>query len=92
MSRRNKVRVGSGAGTSDDRMVPALELVERGELDFLVFECLAERTVARESLARSKDPEKGYTPSMPERLRMVLPACVKQEVRIVTNMGAANPL
>jgi hypothetical protein len=73
-------------------MVPALELVERGELDFLVFECLAERTVARESLARSKDPEKGYTPSMPERLRMVLPACVKQEVRIVTNMGAANPL
>jgi hypothetical protein len=92
MSRRNKVRVGSGAGTSDDRMVPALELVERGELDFLVFECLAERTVARESLARSNDPEKGYTPSLPERLRMVLPACVKQEVRIVTNMGAANPL
>ncbi len=92
MSKRATVRVGSGAGTSDDRMVPALELAERGALDFLVFECLAERTVARESLARSHDPDKGYTPSLHERLLMVLPACMKKGVRIVSNMGAANPL
>lgn len=89
---RDSIRIGAGAGTSDDRMTPALELAERGELDFLVFECLAERTVARENHARSKDPEKGYTPSLPERLRMVLPACVANGVRIVSNMGAANPL
>ena len=91
MRNRETVRVGSGAGTSDDRMVPALELAERGSLDFLVFECLAERTVARESLARSHDPDKGYTPSLHERLRMVLPTCMAKGVRIVTNMGAANP-
>ena len=66
--------IGAGAGTSDDRMQPALELAERGELDFLVSECLAERTVARENGARSKDPDEGCTPSLPERLRMVLPA------------------
>ena len=92
MSKRATVRVGSGAGTSDDRIVPAVELAERGALDYMVFECLAERTVARESLARSHDPEKGYTPSLHERLRAVLPACMKQGVRIVSNMGAANPL
>lgn len=88
----NGIRIGAGAGTSDDRMLPALELAERGELDFLVFECLAERTVARENSARSRDPEKGYTPSLPERLRTVLPACAARGVRIVSNMGAANPL
>ena len=49
------VRVGSGAGTSDDRLVPALELAERGDIDYLVFECLAERTVSRENLSRSKN-------------------------------------
>jgi len=92
VSKRATVRVGSGAGTSDDRIVPAVELAERGALDYMVFECLAERTVARESLARSHDPEKGYTPSLHERLRAVLPACMKQGVRIVSNMGAANPL
>jgi hypothetical protein len=92
MSKRETLRIGSGAGTSDDRMLPALELAERGDIDYLVFECLAERTVARENQARSKDPARGYTPSLHERLRLVLPACMQKGIRIVTNMGAANPI
>jgi len=92
MSGRGKVRIGAGAGTSDDRMVPALELAERGDIDYLVFECLAERTVARENLSRTKNPDQGYSPSLHERLRMVLPACMERGIRIVTNMGAANPV
>src|SRR6202050_2907009 len=89
---KDTVRVGSGAGTSDDRMVPALELAERGDIDYLVFECLAERTVSRENLSRSKDPEQGYAPSLHARLRMVLPACIEKKIRIVSNMGAAHPV
>ena len=73
MRSKDTVRVGSGAGTSDDRMLPALELAERGDIDYLVFECLAERTVSRENLSRSKDPNQGYAPSLHARLRMVLP-------------------
>src|ERR1700693_2874670 len=92
MRSKEAVRVGSGAGTSDDRLVPALELAERGDIDYLVFECLAERTVSRENLSRSKDPEQGYSPSLHARLRMVLPACIKNGIRIVSNMGAANPV
>ena len=42
-----KVRVGSGAGYAGDRWEPALELAEHGKIDFLAFECLAERTIAR---------------------------------------------
>ena len=85
------IRIGVGAGTADDRIYPATQLAEHGELDYLVFECLAERTVARENLTRSKEPERGYTPRMLERIEAVLPACLKNDVRIVTNMGAANP-
>ncbi len=92
MSRTKSLRIGAGAGTSDDRMTPALDLVERGEIDYLVFECLAERTVARENQSKVKNPDKGYTPSLEERLSMVLPSCIKNNVRIVTNMGAANPI
>lgn len=91
-SPRSSIRVGTGAGFSDDRIEPAVDLAERGTLDYLVFECLAERTIARENLARLKDPERGYTPYLAERFQAVLPACVKNGVRIVTNMGAANPL
>ena len=89
---KTKIRVGTGAGFSDDRIDPAIDLAERGMVDYLVFECLAERTIARENLTRLKDPEKGYTPYLAERFQAVLPACVKNNIRIVTNMGAANPL
>src|SRR5580698_3022782 len=92
MGSKGTLRVGSGAGTSDDRLVPALELAERGDIDYLVFECLAERTVSRENLSRSKDPDQGYSPSLHARLRMVLPTCIAKGIRIVSNMGAANPL
>ena len=49
---KNKIRVGTGAGFSDDRIDPAIDLAERGNVDYLVFECLAERTIARENLTR----------------------------------------
>ena len=86
------IRMGAGAGYSGDRIEPAVELAERGELDYLVFECLGERTVALAQQARLKDPTQGYDALLAERMRAVLPLCAKNRVRIVTNMGAANPL
>ena len=84
-------RIGSGAGFSGDRIDPAQALAERGALDALVFECLAERTIALAQLRRSHDPGHGYDPLLEERMRAVLPACMRQGVTIISNMGAANP-
>jgi hypothetical protein len=85
------VRIGAGAGYSGDRIEPAADLAARGALDYLVFECLAERTIALAQQARQSDPEAGYDPLLRERFAAVLPACVANGVKIVTNMGAANP-
>ncbi|MCY7370991.1 MAG: DUF1446 domain-containing protein [Polaromonas sp.] len=85
-------RIGSGAGYAGDRIDPAQDLAERGQLDALVFECLAERTIALAQLRRSRDPQHGYDPLLEARMRAVLPACVAQGVTVITNMGAANPL
>lgn len=85
------LRIGAGAGFADDRIEPAVALAASGAVDYLVFECLAERTTARENLARRKDPQRGYTPRLLERMEAVLPHCLANGVRIVTNMGAANP-
>jgi len=88
---KSSIRVGVGSAFSDDRIDPALTLADRANLDYLVFECLAERTIARETLARLKDPQKGYTPYLRERFEAVLPTCLAKGTRIVSNMGAANP-
>jgi hypothetical protein len=86
------IRIGSGAGYSGDRLEPAVELAEKGDLDYLIFECLAERTIALAQRARMADPASGYDPLLAERMRAVLPLCSEKGIRIVTNMGAANPL
>jgi hypothetical protein len=86
------VRIGAGAGYSGDRIEPAVELAEKGELHYLVFECLAERTIALAQLEKSKDPSRGYDPLLEERMRAVLGPCRAQGIRIVTNAGAANPV
>lgn len=89
------LRIGSGAGYSGDRIEPAVELAEHGDLDYLVFECLAERTIALAQQARLANPETGYDPLLSERMRRVLPfvgAGASRRLRVITNMGAANPL
>ncbi|MEA1085112.1 acyclic terpene utilization AtuA family protein [Sphingomonas sp. CD22] len=86
------IRIGAGAGFSGDRIEPALELVEHGTLDYLAFECLAERTIALAQAARRTNPDAGFDPLLEDRMRAVLPAAHARGVRIVTNMGAANPI
>lgn len=85
------VRIGCGAGYAGDRIDPAVELAEHGDLDYLVFECLAERTIALAQQAMAHDPDAGFDPLLVARMRAVLPACAARGTRIVTNMGAANP-
>jgi hypothetical protein len=86
------VRLGAGAGYAGDRIEPAVELAEKGEIDYLVFECLAERTIALAQQAKLRDPDGGYDPLLEARLRAVLAPCRARGIRIVTNMGAANPV
>ena len=86
------IRIGTGAGFQGDRIEPAVDLAERGELDYLVFECLGERTIALAQQARIADPSGGYDPNLERRMRAILPICARNGTRIVSNMGAANPL
>lgn len=86
-----KIRIGSGAGYAGDRLEPALELLEKGNLDYLGFECLAERTIAMAQQEKLKNPDKGYNELLEYRMEKVLPLAWEKKVKIVTNMGAANP-
>lgn len=84
------IRIGSGAGYAGDRIEPAVELMEKGNLDYIIFECLAERTIALGQKEKQKDPQKGYNPLLEYRMQHILPLVQENKVRVITNMGAAN--
>ena len=86
------IRLGAGAGYAGDRIEPAVELAEKGDIQYLVFECLAERTIALAQQAKMKDPASGYDPLLTARMRAVLGTCKAKGIKLITNMGAANPL
>uniref|UniRef100_A0A8I6YQ45 Acyclic terpene utilisation N-terminal domain-containing protein n=1 Tax=Hordeum vulgare subsp. vulgare TaxID=112509 RepID=A0A8I6YQ45_HORVV len=89
--RKNQVYVGCGAGFGGDRPMAALKLLERvEELNYIVLECLAERTLAdRYQVMLSGG--KGFDPRVKEWLSMLLPLALDREVCIITNMGAIDP-
>ena len=89
---KTSVRIGCGAGFSGDRLEPALVLVQQGELDYLVLECLAERTIALAQKLKRQDATLGYDLLLERRIESLLPHLLAKKVRLITNMGAANPM
>jgi len=86
------VRIGSGAGFAGDRIGPAVDLVREGSLDDIVLECLAERTIALGQGRRRADPNQGHDIHAEARMRALLPETLPRNVRIISNLGAANPV
>jgi len=91
----NTFLVGSAAGFSGDRTdaAPAVvdTLIRRGRPAALIFETLAERTLALAQLARRENPDAGYEPLLADMLSPILAKCLQHRIRIVSNFGAANP-
>jgi hypothetical protein len=87
-----RIRIGCGSGYLEDRLDPALEIIEKGHVDYIVFEALAEATLAGMQLEKSRDPSVGYAKLTAERMRQVLPICARKGVKVISSMGGANPL
>src|SRR5215210_4767183 len=89
------VFIGAGSGFAGDRTDAAAPVVEAlSRLDgprFLIFETLAERTLALAQVERRRDPARGYNPSLERFVAPILKRCLENQIRIVSNFGAANP-
>jgi hypothetical protein len=90
-----KAYIGAGAGFAGDRTDAAGPVVDAlARLDgfrCLIFETLAERTLALAQLERKKDSSRGFSPALDRLLDPVLARCLHDDIKIVGNFGAANP-
>ncbi|XP_074273038.1 uncharacterized protein LOC141596705 isoform X1 [Silene latifolia] len=90
--RLDNVYIGCGAGFSGDRPRAALKLLQSVEkLNYLVLECLAERTLADRYKEKQSGGD-GYDPRISEWMQMLLPLALQRGTCIITNMGAMDPI
>jgi len=86
------LRIGAGSAWWGDRIEPAQWNAERGALDYLCFETMAESTISAAQVRARRDPAfPGYDTYLDDRLAAVLPACLAQGTRIISNQGWINP-
>ncbi|MFN0040393.1 MAG: acyclic terpene utilization AtuA family protein [Burkholderiales bacterium] len=89
---RKILRVGAGSAWWGDRIEPARLNAERGDLDYLCFETMAEATISAAQVRKRREPAfPGYDTYLDDRMQAVLPACLKRGTKIITNQGWINP-
>ena len=86
------LRIGAGSAWWGDRVEPAALNAEKGDLDYLCFETMAEAPISAAQVRARRDPTfPGYDTYLDDRMRAVLPHCLKRGTRIISNQGWINP-
>ena len=84
--------MGGACGFWGDSSVAAPRLVKLGELDYLVFDYLAELTMSILAAARAKNPELGYASDfVTVTMKAILKDVVANKIRVISNAGGVNP-
>ncbi len=86
-----KVVIGSGSAFWGDMLEPAVEMAERGNVQYIGFDHLAELTMAVLNRMKTKNPDAGYIPDIIPWMKKLLPVTAPKGIKMITNAGGANP-
>jgi len=85
------IRIASGQGFWGDLLRAPVDQVNKGSIDYLVMDYLAEVTMSILQKQKRKDPKLGYAKDLIPLIEEILPRCVERNIKIITNGGGVNP-
>jgi hypothetical protein len=85
------IRIANGQGFWGDWLDAPIQLVERGPIDYLTLDYLAEITMSIMQKQKSRDPNAGYARDFLYVVGRALPKCLDDNIKIVANAGGVNP-
>jgi Acyclic terpene utilisation family protein AtuA len=85
------IRIANGQGFWGDWLEAPVQLVERGPIDYLTLDYLAEITMSIMQKQKSRDPNAGYARDFLYVIGRVLPMCLAKNIKVVANAGGVNP-
>jgi hypothetical protein len=85
------LRIGGGGGFWGDTEHGAVQLVERGHIDVLIMDYLAEITMSLLARARARQPKAGFAPDFVTLIGRLAPTLAAKKIRVVVNAGGVNP-
>ncbi|HKP87762.1 MAG TPA: acyclic terpene utilization AtuA family protein [Blastocatellia bacterium] len=85
------IRIANAQGFWGDSLEAPIQMVERGPIDYLTLDYLAEITMSIMQKQRSRDPRAGFARDFVSVMERILPRCVGQNIKVVANAGGVNP-
>lgn len=85
------IRIANGQGFWGDWLEAPIQLVERGPIDYLTLDYLAEITMSIMQKQKSRDPNAGYARDFLHVIYRILPKCLEKKIKVVANAGGVNP-
>src|ERR1044071_8676346 len=86
-----RIRIANGQGFWGDSLEAPVQLAERGGIDYLTLDYLAEITMSIMQKQRSRDSRLGYAHDFIGVMTRILPLCVEKKIKVVANAGGVNP-
>ncbi|MEX0736176.1 MAG: acyclic terpene utilization AtuA family protein [Bacteroidota bacterium] len=89
---KSKIRIASGQGFWGDLLTAPVDQVTKGPIDYMMMDYLAEVTMSILQKQKRKDPKLGYAKDLIPLLEQILPTCIRNDIKIITNGGGVNPV
>ena len=86
------IRIANGQGFWGDWLEAPVRLVERGPIDYLALDYLAEITMSILQKQRQADSHLGYARDFPPLVARIAPHIRERGVKVIANAGGVNPV